>query len=341
MQSTSAALRQAAGLNPNDSTVQLRLAKVAQAAGDHESALAALRQAAAVNPDKDSVQEAYARELITAGRGGEAYTFYQTLLARYPHNVDALINYGLLAQQMGHGEEAVDSWQRAVELDPGQTNAQLYLAQALEQRGELQAAARHYRVYLEVVSLHHNDHLGEGPTVVSALTKVADADATAHRDQAAMDNYRLAEKFAAKLGNTSMQSLAMAHAADVQEHMGENADAAESYQQALLLDETKGDAQATATDWYNYAQFLRRQRQQERFVYAALYRAADVMNTTPGEKLDAIVAAKKESEARLGAEARLAPANLSKLLSEALSLPGSAFTNSPGVASGAVNPSPK
>jgi tetratricopeptide (TPR) repeat protein len=319
------ALTRAARLNPNDSAVQLRLAKAATAAGDHESALAALRRAAELNPDKTAVQESYARGLITAGRDAEAYAFYQKLLERSPQAVDALVNYGLLAARLGHGAEAMDSWQRAVEIDPAQTNAQLYLAQALEQTGEVQAAARHYRVYLQVVSLHHSDHLGEGATVVSALTKVADADATAHRDKEALDGYRMAENFAGKLGNAAMQSLAMAHAADVQEHLGEIADAAASYQQALMLDETKGEPQATATDWFNYAQFLHRQKQPERLVFACLYRAEDVMSPTPGETLSAIVAVRKQSEARLGAEAKSAPDNLSKLLSEALSLPPAAF----------------
>ena len=81
----------------------------------------------------------------------------------------------------------------------------------------------------------------------------------------------------------------MVHAAEVQEQMGKIAEAAESYQQALLLDETKSEPQATATDWFNYAQFLRRQKQPERLVYACLYRAEDIMSTNPGETLDAIV----------------------------------------------------
>ncbi len=324
---TLSSLTRAARLNPNDSSVQMRLAKVAEAAGDHEIALAALQKAAALNPNKIASQEAYARGLITAGRDAEAYKFYRKLLERAPLNVDALVNYGLLAQRLRHGEEAVDSWQRAVELDPGQTNAQLYLAQAMEQRGELQAAARHYRVYLQVVSLHPKDHMAEAPTVVSALVKVADADAAINRNKEALQNYQTAETFASKLGNAPLQSLAMVHGAEVQEHMGEIAEAASSYQQALLLDETQGEPQAAATDWFNYAQFLRRQKQPERLVYACLYRAEDIMNTTPGDTLTAIVAARKESEARLGAESHSVPASLSKLLSAALSLPPSSFHN--------------
>jgi tetratricopeptide (TPR) repeat protein len=320
------ALERAAHLNPNDSSVQMRLAKEAEAAGNHEIALAALKNAAELNPDKLSAQEAYTRGLITNGHDREAYELYQKLLARQPQNVNALVNYGLLAQRLGHGEEAVDSWQRAVDLDPAQTNAQLYLAQSLEQQGELQAAARHYRVYLQVVSTHSQEHAGEGLTVISALMKVADANAAAKRNKEAMEDYHAAEKFAAKMAKPSLQSLAMVHAAEVQEQMGENAEAAASYHQAIFLDEAQNESHAIASDWFNYAQFLNRQRQPERLVFACLYRAEDIMNTTPGDALSAIVAARKESAARLGAEANNVPANLSKLLSEALSLPARAFS---------------
>lgn len=320
------ALERAAHLNPNDSSVQMRLAKEAEAAGNHEIALAALKNAAELHPDKLSAQEAYARVLITNGHDREAYELYQKLSARQPQNVDALVNYGLLAQRLGHDEEAVDSWQRAVDLDPAQTNAQLYLAQSLEQQGELQAAARHYQVYLQVVSMHSQEHAGEGLTVISALMKVADADAAAKRNKEATQGYHAAEQFAAKMGKPSLQSLAMVHASEVQEQMGENAQAAASYQQAIFLDEAQNEPHAIASDWFNYAQFLRRQRQPERLVFACLYRAEDIMNTTPGDAFSAIVTARKESAARLGAEANNVPANLSKLLSEALSLPATAFS---------------
>jgi tetratricopeptide (TPR) repeat protein len=189
----------------------------------------------------------------------------------------------------------------------------------------LQAAARHYRVYLQVVSTHSQEHAGEGLTVISALMKVADADAAAKRNKEAMEGYHAAETFAAKMRKASLQSLAMVHAAEVQEQMGENAEAAASYQQAIFLDETQNESHVIASDWFNYAQFLRRQRQPERLIFACLYRAEDIMNTTPGDALSAIVATRKESAARLGTQANNVPTNLSKLLSEALSLPATAF----------------
>ena len=324
---TISALENAIRLNPNDSSTQMRLARAAETAGDHAVALAALKSAAELNPDKVPAQEAYARALITGGRDREAYDLYQKLLARHPRTIDALVNFGLLAQKLDHRAEAIDCWQRVVDLDPGQTNAQLYLAQSLEQYGESQAAARHYRAYLQSVSTHAKEHAGEGPIVISALLKVADADAAAKRNKDALAGYFAAEKFAAKIGNPSLQSLAIVHTAAVEEQLGEAAKAAASYQQALLLDETANEPQATASDWFDYAQFLHRQKQPERLIYACLYRAEDIMNTTPGEALNAIIAARKESAGRLGAAANMVPGNLSRLLSESLSLPATAFSN--------------
>jgi tetratricopeptide (TPR) repeat protein len=320
-------LRRAVRLNPDDSSAQMQLARAAEAAGEHDAALAALQQAAAANPDKESLQQAYARGLITAGRDADAYALYRKVLARSPNDVDALVNYGLLAQRLGHREEAIDSWQRAVAADPMQANAQLYLAQSLEQQGELQAAARHYRAYLQIAGKHPDEHRGEGSVVISALLKVADADAVAQQPDEALRGYQAAAQFAQKLGNASLESLALVHAAEVQDHRGDDAEAARSFQDALMLDETQGEPRAAATDWFNYGQFLRRQKQPERLVFACFYRAEDLMSTTPGEELTAIVKARQESAARIGAEAGALPVQLSTLLSQALSLPPSAFSS--------------
>ena len=319
-------LQRAARLNPHDSVVQSRLAQVADAAGNRELALESLRRAAEVNPGNAVLQDAYARGLIIAGRDADAYALYQKELLRFPNNANALVNYGLLAQRLGHPEEAVDSWQRAVAADPTQTNAQLYLAQALDQQGEAQAAARHYKAYLEVVAQHPTEHGGEGPTVISALLKVADADAATHKTADALRGYQAAARFAEKIKNPGLQSLALARAADAQESVGAIGDAAQSLQQALMIDETEGEPRAAATDWYNYARFLQRYSHGERLANACFLRAQDLLSTTPGNELDAINAALAESRARLGPSAESVPAHLSKLLSEALSLPPTAFS---------------
>jgi len=318
------ALKRAALLNPEDSSVQSRLARAAETAGDREAALSALRRAAEVNPANLSLQEAYARGLITAGRDADAYALYRRLLSRAPDNVDALVNNGLLAHRLGHEAEAMDSWQRAVEVDPAQGNAELYLAQFLEQQGEHQAAARHYRAYLQLVGKHPDRHRSEGPLVISALINVADADAESKKPAEARRGYQAAAQFAQKLGDNSLQSLALAHSAAVEESTAAIYDAASHYQQVLRVDETAGDPRSAASDWFNYGQFLRRQHQPERLVYACFLQAQDLLRTTPGEELSAIIKARQESEAQLGAEASSARAHHHQLLS----LPASAFSSS-------------
>jgi len=319
-------LQRAALLNPNDSAVQTRIARAENTAGNRDLALAAMRRAAAVNPGNLGLQEAYARALIVAGREADAYALYQNLLRRSPQNTNALVNYGLLAQHLGRPDEAIDSWQRAVAADPLQSNAQLYLAQLLDQRGEMQAAARHYHAYLQVVSKHPAAHAAEQTVVISALIKVADADAAANKISTAVHGYQAAARFAERMRNPELQSLSLAHMGDAQERGGTIGDAAQSFQQALIVDETQGDPRTAATDWYNYGEFLHRHNQPERLVFACFYRAQDLMSTNPGDELNTIAKAVTASEARLGPSARAFPPQLSKLLSQALSLEPAAFS---------------
>jgi tetratricopeptide (TPR) repeat protein len=322
-------LQRAARLNPNDSAVQTRIAHAADIAGNRDLALAALERAAAVNPQNIDLQEAYARALIVAGRDAGAYALYQDLLRRSPQNINALINYGLLAQRLGHPDEAVDSWQRAVARDPLQSNAQLYLAQLLDQRGEMQAAARHYHAYLQIVSKHPADHAAEQTVIISALIKVADADAAANKISTAVHGYQAAAQFAEKIKNPELQSLSLAHMGDAQERAGTIGDAAQSFQQALMVDETQGDSRTAAIDWYNYGEFLHRHNQPERLIFACFYRAQDLMSINPGDELNTIAKALSASEARLGPSARELPTQISRLLSRALSLEPSAFPATP------------
>ncbi len=112
------ALQRAAKLNPHDSSVEMRLARAETLAGKRDASLAALGRAAAVSPGSFPLREAYARGLIEAGREAEAHAQYQEMLGHWPGNTDALVNYGLLAQRLGHGDEAIDSWQRSIDIDP-------------------------------------------------------------------------------------------------------------------------------------------------------------------------------------------------------------------------------
>ena len=320
------ALERAVKLNPDDSSAQLRLARAEMVAGNRIAALGALQHAAAISPGNFSQQEAYARGLIEAGRDAEAYAQYEKILARWPGRVDALVNFGLLAQRLGHEEESVDSWERAVNADPSQANAQLYLAQAFERRGEAQAAARHYRAYLQIAAARVNDYRDKRSSVIAAYIKVADANAVGGRWGEALEGYRAAIDFSAKAGDKALESLALVHRADLEEKRGDAAAAAQSYQRALALDALLPDARGAASDWLNYGQFLRRQHQQERFVFASMLRAEDLLSATPGDELSAVARARQESEARLGRDAAAVRHRKQAMATEALFLPTSAFS---------------
>jgi tetratricopeptide (TPR) repeat protein len=320
------ALERAAKLNPDDSAVQIRLARAETRAGRRDASLAALQRAASISPGSFPQQEAYARGLIEAGRDVEASAQYQKMLGRWPRNVDALVNYGLLAQRQGHGDEAIDNWQRVIDIDPGQANAQIYLAQALEGRGETQASARHYRAYLQIVAAHRDEHRSEGAKVIAAVIKVADADAAANQQDEALQGYNSAIQFAEKANDKALESLALVHLADLLEKRDNLGPAAAAYQRALVIDASLSDPVSAGTDWFNYGQFLRRQHQPERFVFACFLRAEKMVNTMPGAELSTIAQARAESEARLGHEAAAVRPSGEAIAREALGLPASSFS---------------
>lgn len=316
-----ASLERAARLNPEDSTVLLRLARAQSAAGDSAAALGTLEKAASVGPSNLIVQQAYAQALVQAGRESEAYAVFRRIVDLAPKDAVSLQNYGLVAQHLGHGEEALDSWRRAADADPGLSSAQLYLAQALEQRGETLAAARHYQAYLQIVAKDPKEHAGESGAVISALIKVADADAAAQQFAAAKHGYEAAIGFAEKVKDPQLQSLALAHLAEANDHAGNAPDAMRTFQQALRLDGELGNTRAASIDWLNYANFLHRRAQAEKLVLACYLKAEELERATPGETLSIIVKAREASESRAGAEtSRMVRAHLDSVLAEALSL---------------------
>lgn len=320
-------LQRAAELNPDDSAVEMRLAHAEQLAGQREASVQAMRRASAMNAANLEVQEAFARSLIEAGRDADAYAQYQKILARWPRNTNALINYGLLSQRLGHDQEAVDSWQRAVDVDPAQANAQLYLAQALEQQEEMQAAARHYRAYLESAATHPSEHQGETGVVLAALIKVADADAAVNHGAEASKVYSAAIAYAEKAGDKRLESLALAHFADMHDKQSDIARAAGSYQLALVLDAGLSDPRSAAVDWLNYGQFLHRRHQPERLAFACFLKAEELLSATPdsARELSAVREVRAESEARLGQGAATVRRNVQETAHEAATLPTTAF----------------
>jgi len=294
-----AALLRAVEWNPDDSSVLIKLARLDMANGRSLDALEPLKRAAEVNPANVNLQEQYAQGLIAAKKTAEAYALYQKILAKDPALAEGWVNLGLLASQLGKDGEVVDDWQKAIEMDPQNASAQLYLAEALDQRGELQAAARHYRQYLRIAETRKEEHKNDRAVLLSALIKIADADAAARRDAQALAEYETAVANAEKSSQWNLASLALVHLADLQDKQRDAAGALHSYQRGLALDQNLKEPASAAVDWFNYAQFLRRQKQPGELVLACLLEAEQLAGDSSLQERLAIEKAMQEVETGL------------------------------------------
>lgn len=301
------ALLRASQINPYDSFVEERIARAETQQGQQDQAVAALSRAVAINPSSITLQQAAARAMIADGRYADAYAHYQKMLERFPRDADALTNYGLLAARLGHPEEAMDSWQKSVDVNPNQPNAHLYLAEAFDQRGEPAAAARHWNSFLQLVAANPQSSPGAPAftqqQILAATVQFADDETRINQSAAALTQYDLAIAQARQLGDAKLESLALVHRADLQSKNGDAAAAAQSYQRGLALDAKSGDAHAEALDWFNYGQFLRRQNAPDDMVYACFRHAEDLLGSASGSELATVQSARRQLENKMGARA--------------------------------------
>ena len=319
------ALTSAVRMNPYDSVVQARVASAQTQAGDREAAIAALERAVAINPYDAGLQQACARAMIEDGRYEDAYARYAKMLELVPRDPNALINYGLLAARLGHADEAMDSWEKAVTVDRNQPNAHLYLAQAFDQRSEPAAAARHWSAFLEFAAAHPDDPAAGAQQQTSAEIQLADDESRINHGAAAVAGYRSAIAMAQRTADNKLESLAFAHLADLQEKTGDVKSAADSYQRGLALDAKTGDAHAEALDWFNYGQFLRRHGLPDDLAYACLLQAEKLLAGTGGAELDTVKTIRRQVEIQLGNRAGASQKNLPALLARAGGLPTQSF----------------
>jgi tetratricopeptide (TPR) repeat protein len=272
-----AALSRAASLNPYDATIEERIGAAETKAGNKDEAVEALTRAVEINPNRVGLQEATARAMLEDGRFADAYEHYKKMLETFPHDTDALVNYGLLAARLGRPEEAMDSWQKAADMDANRANAHLYLAEGFDQRGELASAARHWKEFLRLTAAHPDDPSARATEPVKAAIQLADDESRLNLAPAAIADYKSGIAFAERAGNARLESVALAHLADLQEKTGDAKAAGESYQRGISLDAKSGDSHSEAIDWFNYGQFLRRHGLPDELAYACILRAENLL----------------------------------------------------------------
>lgn len=323
------ALQRAAAMNPYDSQLQARIASADARAGRKDEALVAYARAVAINPHNTGFQHAYARALIESGRFDEAQALYQKMLALFPRDIDALLNRGLLSMRLGQPDAAMDSWERAITVNPNLPLPNLYLAGAFEREGEYAAAARHWELYLHFAAAHPKDPAVSPAQETSATIQLADDQSRLGRTEAATATYLSAMALAQHAGDSKLESLALVHLGDLQEKLGNPKEAAHSYARSLALDEKAGDPRSAAADWFNYGQFLRGHHQPADLAYACFLKAEDLLTpagvSDRGADLETVRATRIQFEGMLQGRAAADHKNLSALLARALNLPASAF----------------
>ena len=200
----------AARLNPYDSGAYLRLAQAESEAGNPAAAAAALRRAVDVNPQNPALAHALVRRLIEARQFEEAYRECQALLARWPADVDALVNAGVLADRLGDATAAERWWRQAMARDGSQRRVHLYLAERLDARGAGREAIAHYQHYLALVARSPAGDRPDPREVVAIVVKFGDALARDGQSAVARTQYDLAIRMAGQTGLAELGTLAEA-----------------------------------------------------------------------------------------------------------------------------------
>jgi len=109
-----------------------------------------------------------ALQSLRAGQYQQAISAYQAILKRDPRNVDAMTHMGLIVAIGGHGDSALETFEKALRIDPNFAPAYLYRGQVLyEAKQDYPGAIKAWERFLVLVPS------GEGHDQVKALIEKA------------------------------------------------------------------------------------------------------------------------------------------------------------------------
>jgi tetratricopeptide (TPR) repeat protein len=314
-------LQRAAALASYDTTLQMRLARKELDAGQPDHAIAAWKRAMRANPVDPAPRNALLQYLTSERRFGEAYDVTRAAMRRTPRDSQLLVNNGILAMQLGHPDEALASWQKAVAADLALADVHLYLAAELDREGKPADAAPHYGAFLEIVAHHGADARPSAPKLIGVALKLADCQSRAGHSDQALRSYELARKIAAQTGEGKLESFASISEAGLRARNGNPDEALRLYQHALQLDASMDDRHSEGVDWYNHALFLRDAGFPPRLSFASLLKSEELMKFAP-DSAEAKSFAKtlQEFEKPLGTEAARIRKNPEPVQKQALTL---------------------
>jgi tetratricopeptide (TPR) repeat protein len=270
-------LQRAAAMNSFDSSLETRLGRKELESGRTQDALAALQEAVRVNPAAPVPRNTLLKYLTDNGRYNEAYDLTTKSIRYSPNEADLLVDHGILANRLGHKEEAVASWQRALSIDQSQSRAHLYLAGELDTENKPEAAVPHYVAYLDQIAVANLRPPAR--ETISVLLRLAQCQIKAKHPEQAEKSYVLAQTIASQTADRKLQAFADVSYAALEATRGKKADALRLYQSALKLDKGLNDPRSEAADWYGYGLFLRDAGFDGRLAYVSLLNAESLMQS--------------------------------------------------------------
>ncbi len=296
-------LQRAAALNSFDSSLETRLGRKELQAGLTVEAVASLRKAFEVNPAAPVPRNTLLKYLTANQRYDEAYAVTAKAIRYSPRDADLLVDHGILANQMGHPEEAEASWQKALDVDTSQSRPHLYLAEELDGNNQPEAAIPHYVAYLD--GLASAKERPPARETISVVLRLAQCQIKAKRLAQAERSYALAQTISSQSGEKKLEAFSLISFASLEASQGKKAEALRFYQQALMLDEGLNDPRIAAADWYGYGLFLRDAGFDSRLAYASLLHAESLMQSAHDDvDTQPIAQARLEIEKKMGSEAQ-------------------------------------
>ena len=121
--------------NPDDLQTWLRLAEAHRNAGMYERAIDAMKAAITMQPTNMALQTNLATLLLESGDVDAATRTYQAIVRYDPTLTEAWLNLGVAQGNAGKYAEARQAWLKVLEIEPGNRQAQRYLAQLRQLAG--------------------------------------------------------------------------------------------------------------------------------------------------------------------------------------------------------------
>lgn len=271
------------------------------------------------NPADPAPRHALLQLLIDQDRYDEALALTDASLKYAPKDANLLFDRGVLAFRRGQTEEALTNWNDALEADPSQSLPHLYIATQLDREGKAEPAALHYAAFLQKIAEQKAQDRPSPDRVIAILLRMADCQARSSQAELAVRSYHVAEKLAVQTQQPKLESVAYVNEAALHAKAGKPDEALQLYQHALHLDQSVGDDNASAQDWYAYSRFLDDAGLPARLAYACVVKSVALAPLPKDASSDPRTASRAQLEKKLGPAAAAIRRNPEAALREALS----------------------